>query len=173
IQTNTHTWDRYGYHGRLAMARRKLDRIRHDLPEGTDLRRYVITNFFVYPNTMLVTQPDHFELWSVYPDASSPERSRTSIGFLVPRMPETDAERASLDRQWQILRDAVMGEDWPMAASIQQAVRSACTVPSPDGLEFVCGKNESPLQHLHCRMAEDVESDDVVVDLPATERTLA
>lgn len=158
IQTNTHTWDRYGHHGRLSMARRKLDRIRDDVPPGTDLRRYVITNFFVYPNTMLVVQPDHLEIWTVYPDAESPERSTTCIRFLVPKQPETDEERAPLELSWRILRDAVTQEDWPMAESIQRGAKSTETVTSQIGAgEFVYGKNELPLQHLHRRLAEDLE----------------
>ena len=165
IQTNTHTWDRYGRHGRLAMARRKLDKIRDDVPAGTDLRQYVITNLFVYPNTMLVTQPDHFELWSVFPDATSPTRSRTSIRFLVPRGTLTDEGRARLDQQWQILRDAVLSEDWPMAESIQDGTRAIASGLLPEGFEYVCGKNESPLQHLHRRLAEDITSAERVVPL--------
>jgi phenylpropionate dioxygenase-like ring-hydroxylating dioxygenase large terminal subunit len=159
IQTNTHTWDRYGHHGRLSMARSKLDRMRDDVPAGTDLRRYVITNFFVYPNTMLVVQPDHVEIWTVYPDAESPEMSTTSIRFLVPRQPETDEERAPLDLSWRILRDAVTQEDWPMAQSIQRGAKSTGTVASPMGAgDFVYGRNEVPVQHLHRRLAEDLEA---------------
>jgi phenylpropionate dioxygenase-like ring-hydroxylating dioxygenase large terminal subunit len=150
IQTHTHTWDRYGVHGRLAMARRKLDKIKDDVPAGTDLRRYVITNFFVYPNTMLVLQPDHIELWTVFPDAESPERSTTYIRFLVHTQPEADDARALLDQQWQILTEAVTGEDWPMAESIQRAVKSTHT-------PFVYGTNELPAQHLHRRLAEDID----------------
>lgn len=151
IQTHTHTWDRYGHHGRLAMARRKLDKIKDDVPAGTDLRRYVITNFFVYPNTMLVLQPDHIELWTVFPDAESPERSTTYIRFLVPAQPQTDDARALLDQQWEILTEAVTGEDWPMAESIQRAVKSTRT-------PFIYGTNELPAQHLHRRLAEDIEA---------------
>ena len=148
IQTNTHTWDRYGHHGRLAMARRKLDKIRDSIPPGTDLRKYVITNYFVYPNVMIVAQPDHFELWSVFPDPTSPERSTTSIRFLVPGPPATDDAAALLDQQWAILRDAVLGEDWPMAETIQRGAKVIASGTAPDGFDFVCGRNEAPLQHL-------------------------
>ena len=151
ILTHTHTWDRYGHHGRLAMARHRLDRFKDEVPEGTDLRRYVITNFVLFPNTMLVSQPDHFELWTVFPDPESPQRSVTSIRFLVPQQPETDAERAPLDQSWPILRDAVTGEDWPMAQAIQKAANSSGT---PEPIEFVYGRDEVPLQHLHRRLAE-------------------
>jgi len=157
IQTNTHAWDRYGDHGRLGMARRKLDRIRDDIPDGTDLRKYVITNFFVYPNTMLVIQPDHFELWTVFPDADSPERSTTSIRFLVPKQPQSEDEHQRLDQSWRILRDAVTAEDWPMAASIQRSVKALANGAAAGAAEFVCGRNETPLQHLHRRLAEHLE----------------
>ena len=156
ILTHTHTFDRHGRHARLAMARHKLDRFKDDdVPDGADLRRYVITNFILYPNTMLVSQPDHFELWTVFPDADSPQRSTTSIRFLVPSPPE-GAERARLDQSWEILRDAVTGEDWPMAQAIQKAANSSGT---PEPVEFVYGRDEVPLQHLHRRLAEDLGHD--------------
>jgi phenylpropionate dioxygenase-like ring-hydroxylating dioxygenase large terminal subunit len=156
ILTHTHTWDRYGRHGRLAMARHKLDRFRDQVPAGTDLRRYVITNFVLFPNTMLVVQPDHFELWTVFPDAESPQRSATSVRFLVPQAPATDAERTPLEQSWRILREAVTGEDWPMARAIQRAANSSGT---PEPIEFVCGRDEVPLQHLHRRLADDLAAD--------------
>jgi phenylpropionate dioxygenase-like ring-hydroxylating dioxygenase large terminal subunit len=151
ILTHTHTWDRYGPHGLLAMARHKLDRFRNELPEGTDLRRYVITNFILFPNVMLVSQPDHFELWTVFPDPASAQRSVTTIRFLVPNQPETEDERAPLELNWKILTDAVTGEDWPMAQAIQKAANSS-GIGEP--IEFVYGRDEVPVQHLHRRLAE-------------------
>jgi hypothetical protein len=139
------------------MARRKLDRIKDDVPAGTDLRNYVITNFFMYPNTMLVLQPDHIELWSVYPDGESPEHSTTSIRFLVPGPPATDEARSLLGQQWRILEEAVTQEDWPMAESIQRGAKAIQTLGSPNGAgEFIYGRNELPAQHLHRRLAEDL-----------------
>jgi len=156
ILTHTHTFDRHGRHARLAMARHKLDRFKDDdVPDDADLRRYVITNFILYPNTMLVSQPDHFELWSVFPDPDSPQRSVTSIRFLVPNPPD-GAGRARLDQSWEILRDAVTGEDWPMAQAIQKAANSSGT---PEPIEFVYGRDEVPLQHLHRLLAEDLGND--------------
>jgi phenylpropionate dioxygenase-like ring-hydroxylating dioxygenase large terminal subunit len=153
ILTHTHTFDRYGPHALLSMARHKLDRFKDEVPGGVDLRRYVISNFILYPNTMLVTQPDHFELWTVFPSADSPQSSMISIRFLVPEPPDTDAERA-LDQSWVILRDAVTGEDWPMAQAIQKAANSSGT---PEPVEFVYGRDEVPLQHLHRLLADDLD----------------
>jgi phenylpropionate dioxygenase-like ring-hydroxylating dioxygenase large terminal subunit len=152
IQTNTHAWDRYGLHGRLAMARRKLATF-GAAPDGSDPRRYVITNFFIYPNSMLVIQPDHLELWTIFPDARSPERCRATIRFLVPDAPRSDEDHAVLARSWDILRTAVTTEDWPMAQSIQVGAQAL------DGDEqFVYGRSEVPIQHLHRRLAEDLAS---------------
>jgi phenylpropionate dioxygenase-like ring-hydroxylating dioxygenase large terminal subunit len=156
ILTHTHTFDRHGRHGRLAMARHKLDRFRDEVPDGADLRRYVITNFILFPNTMLVSQPDHFELWTVFPDAEFPQRSTTSIRFLVPQPPEHEADRARLDQSWEILRDAVTREDWPMAQAIQKAANSSGT---PEPVEFVYGRDEVPLQHLHRLLAEELSGE--------------
>ncbi|HMC80840.1 MAG TPA: SRPBCC family protein, partial [Acidimicrobiia bacterium] len=106
-----------------------------------------------YPNTMLVTQPDHFELWTVFPGADSAQTSTTSIRFIVPNLPQTDAERVPLDQSWAILKEAVTGEDWPMAQAIQRGANSSGT---PEPIEFVYGRDEVPLQHLHRLLAADL-----------------
>ena len=160
ILTHTHTFDRHGRHARLAMARHKLDRYKDDeVPDGADLRRYVITNFILYPHAMLVSQPDHFELWTVFPDAESPQRSTTTIRFLVPT-PPSDEDRTRLDQSWAILNDAVTGEDWPMAQAIQKAANSSGT---PEPIEFVYGRDEVPLQHFHRHLAEDLTADPLTI----------
>jgi hypothetical protein len=40
-----------------------------------------------------------------------------------------------------------------MAQAIQKAANSSGT---PEPIEFVCGRDEVPLQHLHRRLAEDL-----------------
>jgi phenylpropionate dioxygenase-like ring-hydroxylating dioxygenase large terminal subunit len=152
LETNVHVWDRMGVHGRLAMARRKLGQFVDAVPDQEDLRAYVITNFFVYPSTMLVIQPDHIELWTVYPDGESATRSTTLIRFLVPEMPATDEARRPLDLSWEILKDAVVQEDMPMARAIQVAAPETATD------HYVIGRNESPVQHLHRQLKADLES---------------
>jgi phenylpropionate dioxygenase-like ring-hydroxylating dioxygenase large terminal subunit len=151
IETNAHVWTQFGDHGKWSMARRSLNKIRDDVPDGVDLRSYVISAYFIYPNIMLAVQPDHYEIWTVVPDETSPVASRTAIRFLVPPA-ASEAERSSIDKSWKILMDAVHTEDWPMAQSIQDGARHAAAAT------FVCGTNELPVQHFHRTLAAELAS---------------
>ena len=149
IQSRTHVWERYGKHSRHAMARRKLDTIRDDVDPGADLRSFVITSYFIYPNTWLNVQPTHFEFWSILPDTDSPTATTVDIRYFTPPTP-TDKEQAAIDASWDILRTVVPNEDWMMATWIQEgAAHSASDT-------FIVGTEETPIQHLHQRLAEDL-----------------
>lgn len=153
IHTNVHAWDCYGLHGRLAMARRTLGSAADYLSDDADLRPYVIALFFVFPNTMFTVEPGHFEHWTILPDATTATGSRASLRLLVPNPPDTERERAPLDKSWELLRTAVLCEDWPMAESIQRGA------PVAGINDFVLGRNETALQHLHCRLMERLEEE--------------
>jgi phenylpropionate dioxygenase-like ring-hydroxylating dioxygenase large terminal subunit len=151
IQSRTHVWEPYGRHARHAMARRKLDLIRDDVPEGEDLRPYVITSYFLYPNTWFNVQPSHIEWWSLQPHPMSPTQTSIKIRYLTPQEP-TEAEQQSIDQSWEILRTIVPTEDWVMARWIQEGA------PHSGTESFVIGANETPIQHLHRRLADDIAS---------------
>jgi hypothetical protein len=53
--------------------------------------RLMGSNLFLYPNSMVISTPDHVELWTVRPDPTSAGRSTTQIRFLV--RPEIRDER--------------------------------------------------------------------------------
>lgn len=145
IETNTSVWVHDGDHGRLAMARRSMKKLGDDIPAGTDLRSYVAKSHFIYPNMMLNSQPASYELWTVFPDASSSEKCHVNIRVLAPAE-LTEEQRTSIEKTWDVLLDAAKTDDWPMEETIQASVRHTGSD------SFIVGLSELPIQHFHRRL---------------------
>jgi len=150
IQTNTHVWDDFGDHGRLSMARRTMEGVRGDVDDMDDLRPYIVSSSFIYPNSMVNVQPSSYEVWTVVPGATSAEEATIFIRVLAAKDASPD-ELATVEKSLAVLQEAAENDDWPMERSIQAGVRET-------GHEaFVCGTNEVPIQHFHRRLAAHLD----------------
>jgi phenylpropionate dioxygenase-like ring-hydroxylating dioxygenase large terminal subunit len=151
IETNTSAWKSYGRHGQSFSPRRKMTKlVKADEPVD-GLWKYIGSNMFIYPNSMVIAAPDHVEFWTVWPSADSATRSTTSIRFLVRPEILDEAMEARLNKSWAILEQAAREEDWPMEQTIQENSK-AC----PDGF-YRYGRNEQSCQHLHRQLARDID----------------
>lgn len=139
-------YDQMGRHARWVTARTAIDEIRDRPPGEVSLDRYVIQGVFMFPNSTLVAQPDHFEIWTFLPDAVDPTRSRAVIRFLTPEPSVTEEDQAMWDKNYRILMSAVENEDLPVGESIQS------TAAAPGAGELVLGRNEMANQHFHREM---------------------
>lgn len=152
ITTNTSVWRDYGRHGQSFSPRMKLS---DKVAAGEDLSRaaeLISSNIFVYPNSMIISAPDHFEQWTVFPDPELPNRSTTRIRFLAPASYEGDEKmERRMAKSWEILQDAAMNEDWPMEEHIQRNSKAWS-----DGT-YLYGRNEQACQHLHKQLASDLQ----------------
>lgn len=150
IETQTSVWQQHGRHGRSYSPRRKMTAL---VKSGESIAagwKYISSNTVIYPNASLIAAPDHVEFWTVWPDVNSATACTVQIRFLIRADRLDDAMAARLTRSWEILEDAAMNEDWPMAQSIQDNA-----IACPDG-EFLYGRNEQQCAHLHRQLAEDI-----------------
>lgn len=69
LVTGRSCFDKYGRHGQNFTPRKRLERIVDDgvEPAADELWRYMSTNIVIYPNSMCIKAPDHFEFWTVMP----------------------------------------------------------------------------------------------------------
>jgi hypothetical protein len=65
------------------------------------------------------------------------------VQSLVTRAMAGEAYRERWERNWKVLIDTVVVEDWPMSEEVQRALPFAA-----DG-QVVFGRNEPGLQHFH------------------------
>ncbi|OLL76021.1 ring hydroxylating dioxygenase, large subunit of terminal oxygenase [Pseudonocardia sp. Ae168_Ps1] len=150
IETNTSVWRQYGRHGQSFSPRTRMGDLARAGEEVDADFRLMGSNLFLYPNSMVISTPDHVEFWTVWPDTTDPNRSTTQIRFLVRPEKRTERIERRIRRSWEILQDAAVNEDWPMELTIQQNAAAW-----PHGT-FLYGRNEQACQHLHRELAADL-----------------
>ncbi|MFD9664064.1 aromatic ring-hydroxylating dioxygenase subunit alpha [Rhodococcus sp. NPDC059968] len=150
LETGTSVWRNYGPHGQLFSPRMKMTELAKSGEPIENGWKYVGSNLVIYPNSMFIASPDHVEHWVVWPDMTNPARSTVHIRFLVRPGILDERMKGRVTRSWEILRDAALDEDWPMARSIQENAES-----NPDGT-FLYGRGEASCQHLHRRLMADI-----------------
>ncbi|QKR98384.1 aromatic ring-hydroxylating dioxygenase subunit alpha [Sphingomonas sp. CL5.1] len=149
VHTNVGIWKDYGLHGQMFTARKRLaDAVRNGAtPEAA--WRYFATVFVLFPNTLVIAAPDHYEFWTVWPGETA-GRCTVHIRFLIDPAKLTGDMPDRLNRSLAILEDAAMNEDWPMEQTIQANAAS-----SPDAT-YLYGRSEISCQHLHLRLASAI-----------------
>jgi phenylpropionate dioxygenase-like ring-hydroxylating dioxygenase large terminal subunit len=147
---NLHRFESFGRHGRLVPVRANISEVRDRPPGEVDLLHRVIIIYVLFPSAVLLWQNDHFEFWTVFPDARDLGRCRITVRLLAPSADVVESERALWDKNWKILLDTVEQEDWVAARGIQAGLETGGQT------HFVFGRNEVALQHFHRQLAAAV-----------------
>ncbi len=132
--------DRFGPHLRNVFPKRTIRELASQAPESWQLRRHANVLFHLFPNTLVLVQPDHAAVLHLWPDG--PARTILTAYTLVPEAPATDKARAYWDANNAILYAAVE-EDFAMGESIQRGLASGANT------ELVFGAFEHALDHFH------------------------
>jgi nitrite reductase/ring-hydroxylating ferredoxin subunit len=148
LKTNLTPFEVMGRHGRMVGVRASFDTVRDLPPSQIDLLPHIAVIYQLFPNTVLVWQADHFECWTCFPDGDDPARSASRVSLLAPRPTSSAEEQARWDRNWKILMDTVLYEDFLVARAMQKAFASGAVAHS------LFGRNEPALQHFHRQLAE-------------------
>lgn len=138
---NCGTFDGAGLNGRMCVARTSIDSVR-GLPEGErNYRPHVISIYQLFPNTILIFQVDHIEIWRAFPGRDDPGRCDVELTIYKPH----DTTRP--DSYWEKNRDiairTVLEEDFPLGERMQIGFESGATE------EVIYGRNEPSLVHFH------------------------
>lgn len=149
IHSNVGIWKDYGLHGQMFTARKRLaDAVKSGAsPEAA--WRYFATVFVLFPNTLVIAAPDHYEFWTVWPGETA-GKCTVHIRFLIDPAKLVGEMPDRLNRSLAILEDAAMNEDWPMEETIQANAAS-----SPDAT-YLYGRSEVSCQHLHRQLAREM-----------------
>ena len=145
IRSNFALVDPVGPHTRMVGIRSSFDAVveRNDEP----LMRHLAIIYQVFPNTVLVWQGDHFESWTAWPGESGPASTATEVALLAPHPTRDEDEQLHWDKNWKILMDTVLAEDFPTARGIQQGYGAGAQT------HVVFGRQEGALQHYHQQLA--------------------
>lgn len=139
---NLGAFDHWGSHFRLVSPRRSIEQIRGEDTLHWNLLPHIVSIYVLFPNTVLVWQLDHIELWQVHP-GRSPDESVTLLSLYTPQAALTDSARRHWDKNMDLVVHVVEKEDFPLGEGIQHGFHS----PAQDHILF--GRNEPGLIHFH------------------------
>lgn len=141
FHANTGAFDAFGENLRLMFVRRSIEDMR-GLPESDwNLPKHIAGVYLLFPNTVLVWQGGHAELWHAFPNGV--DRVQMRVTLLIPEPAETEAAKKHWDRNLELLLQTVEEEDFPVGEGVQQGFRSGAQT------HVAFGRNEPALQHYH------------------------
>ncbi|OZE93166.1 ribosomal subunit interface protein [Rhodococcus sp. 14-2686-1-2] len=149
LEGNITAYDKVGRSWRLVVARKSITEVRDADPDSFDVRDYSLANYTVYPGTMLVTEPQHFEIWTIVPDIEDPNVSYCTIRLLSPKEPVTPREHRILEKNWELLMKTLHDEDWFVTKTITDNAAHGQV------RELIYGRNELPGQEFHKMITQD------------------
>ena len=144
INSNFAMFDPFGVHGRMIGLRTSFTKaVVEAPPHERDFLPHIAIIYLIFPNTVLVWQSDHFEVWSVFPDPEAPSGMVARASLLAPRRATSDEETRHWDKNWKILMKTVLEEDFVIAKTMQNGFQSGVRSHA------VFGRQEATLQHYH------------------------
>jgi len=113
--------DRFDPHARLYFTKQVAKQLEGAALEGKSVRDYGNPLYFIFPNLVILVQPDHATAMAVYPRGT--DECTVLGGALIPEPPATEKARLHWDRNVKIFWDA-LDEDFQMGRAIQSGFRS-------------------------------------------------
>lgn len=142
----THSpFDSFGENGRLLGVRKSFDTIADKPFDDVEFLPNVAVNYLLFPNTVLVWQGDHFECWTSFP-GKEPGKCRVLVQMIIPKAIYGEETMSRWRRNWQIMIDTVIDEDWAISQDVQSAL------PHIAHNQITFGANEPGLQHFHGKL---------------------
>jgi phenylpropionate dioxygenase-like ring-hydroxylating dioxygenase large terminal subunit len=140
---NTGLVDRVGPHLRNVFPKRSIRELAGVPDTEWVLRRHANVLYHLFPNTLILVEPDHAAVLHLWP--ITPSRTLLTSYTLVPEAPATDKARAYWDANNAILYNAI-AEDFAMGESIQSGLASGAN------REVMFGAFEHALAHFHAQI---------------------
>lgn len=134
---------------RLIVPRKSFDEERLKPAADIEVMPHIAANYQIFPNTILVWQGDHFESWTAFP-TDRPGHCTIRIRSLTTREMAGEAYQRRWDRNWKVLINTVVSEDWAISKTVQS------NIPYLTNDRMIFGRNEPGLQHFHAMLAQEV-----------------
>jgi len=150
---NLTTFDTWGEHFRLVSARRTINEMRTIEPEKWNLLPHMVAIYVLFPNTVLVWQLDHIELWQIYPGPDAPDESVVHLALYTPEPALSESARRHWDNNLNLVVHVVENEDFPVGEGAQKGFHSG----AQENIVFGC--NEPALAHFHRAVTARVNTD--------------
>jgi nitrite reductase/ring-hydroxylating ferredoxin subunit len=138
---NCGTFDGAGPHGRMCVPRTTIETTRTVAESERRFQSHVIAVYQLFPNTIVIWQVDHIEIWRAFPGRDDP--SRSDIEMTIYRPAVTTRPDSYWEKNREIAIRTVMEEDFPLGERMQIGFESGATQ------DVIYGRNEPSLVHFH------------------------
>ena len=149
---NVSLFDPFGPHLRVVFPRRTITELRKRPESDWNLIAHSAVIHVLFPNTVIVMQGDHVEIWRVFPEADRIGSSVILLDFYIPEPAESESAHRHWDRNLELVLRTVEEEDFPTGEGIQR------NILADPGTEVVYGRNEPALQHWQRTVSEALEN---------------
>jgi phenylpropionate dioxygenase-like ring-hydroxylating dioxygenase large terminal subunit len=138
---NCGTFDASGPNGRMCLGLPSLGDLR-DIPESQrNYRQHLFPIYQLFPNNILIWQPDHIQIWRAFPGHDNP--SRCDVEMTIYKPADSSSSDADLEANREIILRTVMEEDFLLSERMQIGFESGAID------EVIYGRNEPALVHFH------------------------
>jgi phenylpropionate dioxygenase-like ring-hydroxylating dioxygenase large terminal subunit len=138
---NCGTFDGAGLHGRMCVPRTTIEAARAGSESERRFKSHVIAVYQLFPNTIVIWQVDHIEIWRAFPGRDDP--GHCDVEMTIYRPAETTRPDSYWEKNREIAIRTVMEEDFPLGERMQIGFESGATQ------EVIYGRNEPSLVHFH------------------------
>jgi hypothetical protein len=142
---NCCVFDGAGLHGRSSFVKTSIEKARAEPESERQYLPHIVAIYQLFPNTLLIWQMDHIEIWRAFPKRDNPGMCEVELTVYKP------AETTKPDSYWEKNRDiairTVLEEDFPLGERMQIGFESGATG------EVIYGRNEPGLVHFHASLS--------------------
>lgn len=139
--SNVSTVDKLGRHIRTVLPRRRIDRMLELPEEEWSLLDNAVVVYATLAGAVLAWQSGHFDVFLMRPDEQRADRSRVTLGMLVPEHRRDETEL--WQRNWERTTSTVAAEDFVQAENIQAGFAAGIQE------HLTIGRNELGMQHFY------------------------
>jgi phenylpropionate dioxygenase-like ring-hydroxylating dioxygenase large terminal subunit len=140
VKSNLAPFRSFGPHGCMTAVRNSFERTLTNT--SGDPGPHLINAYQIFPNTVLVWSGIHMEAWMSFPQRDQPGASDVTVKVLG-RADHVSAETDYWEKNWQVVTNTVLTEDFVVGAGIQQGFSSGAQT------HLTFGRNEPGVQHFH------------------------
>lgn len=145
-------FESFGANLREVFPRRTIVDLREQATEDWDLVTHSAIVYILFPNTALVMQADHIELWRIYPANGKVDECVMYLDFYIPEPAETPSAHEHWRRNLDLVLRTVEEEDFPVGEEMQFGFASGAQE------HVIYGRNEPALAHFERSVTEALDA---------------
>lgn len=159
VLSNISPYEKFGPHHRLTVVRSTFPEMLTKPESEQELFQNAALVYTIFPNTVLVWQLDHWEMWNFSPVRDRDDVCQAKITLLLDKAPDTERLERRWEKNWELTRRTVYTEDFEAAETIQSSLLAG--VPP----HLVYGRNEIALQDFHLDIDKALSSSERLVSI--------